>query len=988
MPRRFPLLLIPLWLASPCQADVNGFHLPPGFSVTEYAGDDLVHDCYTLTINPQGQVVVAGRGYIRTLIGMDRAERAVEIADHPKDGAMGLLWERNTLWAVGDGGLRRFTIGPDGKPTGPSELVYKLKTGGEHDAHALRRGPDGWLYLLCGNETGVGAKDAKRPTSPIHDPVAGAVLRFPPDMTAPEVVADGFRNPYGFDFNGDGELFSFDSDNERCVGLPWYEGCRLYHVLDGGHYGWQAPQRGAFWRMPPYFPDVVAPLADLGRGSPTGVVCYRHRQFPEKYRGGLFLGDWTFGRIYFVSLTRSGSTYTAKVETLLESVGDNGFAPTGLAVHPMTGDLYVSIGGRGTRGAVYRIRYDAGVKDAAGYVAPPLPPLSLEWTDKLATDLPKRATTGDESDRRRALDLLWRHREHFSESQIRAVIKACVADGDRPFSQAVGRLVALQNDPFTEMQSIRLRTTPGGFTLGTIVGPFASRWPGAVLSWALSFDGPWEDGAATDDRLRFVQLALGGIGDPKSFGTVWEGYTPRKPVSAEDRTTVLAGIRLVRRSTGPERDRERARLFATLADDDPKSLAWVAAKLTAESHPVDDFHYLICVARITAPRTAEVRSLVKNALLDLDHKMTARGIPRDNNWPLRLAEVHAELACRDPVLNDWLVADPDFARPANVVFTRCPGFDRERAARRFFKLAAESREFAWSPELVTLMGDLPAETTRPLLGRLWERGGYEGAVVAALARAPQPGDRAKFVTGLRSPQLSQISLCLDGLEKLPTAAADPAELLAVIRVLRALGESKPEIKVRARVVKRLQALTGQTIGPDKAAWSAWLAKDHPDLAAKLGGTDGVDVVGWQKRLAEIDWTAGDAGRGKAIFTSASCAACHSGGSAVGPDLRGVGGRFGRDDLMTAILQPSKDIAPRYRTVQITTTDGKSYQGLIIYEAPDGVMVQTGPTTTVRLAGSQIESRSATETSLMPAGLLDKLTSAEIADLVAYLRALK
>jgi putative heme-binding domain-containing protein len=167
-----------------------------------------------------------------------------------------------------------------------------------------------------------------------------------------------------------------------------------------------------------------------------------------------------------------------------------------------------------------------------------------------------------------------------------------------------------------------------------------------------------------------------------------------------------------------------------------------------------------------------------------------------------------------------------------------------------------------------------------------------------------------------------------------------------------------------------------------------LTKAHPDLAARLGGTDGVDVSAWHKRLAAVDWAAGDAARGKLAYTKASCAACHSGGSAVGPDLRGVGGRFGRDDLLTAIIQPSKDIAPRYRTVQINTTDGKSYQGLIVYEATDGMILQTGPATSVRIAGAQIESRGFSDVSLMPAGLIDKLTDAEIADLVAYLRALK
>ena len=86
-------------------------------------------------------------------------------------------------------------------------------------------------------------KFAELPTSPIKEPVAGCVVRFSPDLKKSEIVADGFRNAYGMDFNSDGELFTFDSDNERCVSLPWYEPTRFYHVLDGGFYGWLAPQR-------------------------------------------------------------------------------------------------------------------------------------------------------------------------------------------------------------------------------------------------------------------------------------------------------------------------------------------------------------------------------------------------------------------------------------------------------------------------------------------------------------------------------------------------------------------------------------------------------------------------------------------------------------------------------------------------------------------------------------------------------------------------
>src|SRR4029450_11478186 len=101
-------------------------------------------------------------------------------------------------------------------------------------------------------------------------------------------------------FSRRGDRFTFGSDNEGCCGRRWSEPTRFYRVVPGGHYGWLSPQVAQTWRRPPYFPDVVAPVATLGRGSPTGMACYRHTQFPEKYRGGFFLAHRTFGNICVV----------------------------------------------------------------------------------------------------------------------------------------------------------------------------------------------------------------------------------------------------------------------------------------------------------------------------------------------------------------------------------------------------------------------------------------------------------------------------------------------------------------------------------------------------------------------------------------------------------------------------------------------------------------------------------------------------------------
>jgi putative heme-binding domain-containing protein len=205
--------------------------------------------------------------------------------------------------------------------------------------------------------------------------------------------------------------------------------------------------------------------------------------------------------------------------------------------------------------------------------------------------------------------------------------------------------------------------------------------------------------------------------------------------------------------------------------------------------------------------------------------------------------------------------------------------------------------------------------------------------------------------------------------------------------LSRIPDGKEGAAMRERLGRGLRRATGKTgLGNDRAAWARWLAETRPDLATRFAN-DGVDLTRWRERLGQLDWSAGVAERGREVFIKTGCSTCHSGGQALGPDLRGVAGRFARDDLFTAILQPGRDVPARYRTELVATTDGQVYQGMVVYEAVDSVILQTGATTTVRLAGDQIESRRDAPGSLMPTGLLDRLSDQEIADLYAYLKSL-
>jgi putative heme-binding domain-containing protein len=867
---------------------VAGLKLPAGFVATEFSGPQLSNDIYTLHIDSAGRIIVCGRGYAHELIDRNsdgRADDSRDLVAGLKDGPMGALWEGDTLYLVANGGLKRYR-GVDGtKPLTEPELILAVRTGGEHDAHAVKRGPDGWLYLLCGNMAGVTKKLITSKQSPVQDPVAGVLLRVNPHGKQVEFVADGFRNPYDFDFNIYGEPFTFDSDNERCVGLPWYEPTRFYHIAQGGNHGWMSPQVSQTWRRPPYFLDVTPPVCTLGRGSPTGVVCYRHTHFPKKFHGGFFLADWTFGKVWYVPLTRAGTSYTGKPEVFLEATTENGFAPTGMAVHPESGELFIATGGRGTRGAVYRISHQA--RRGQGV------PIPFVSQTKSIAIRPKLNTTLESA------------------------------------------LSVLSSDAAAHLKL---------------------------------------------NAVRSIQVSLGDLTAPESIGGVFEGYTLRKPPTKDTAAHVAKFMRNIFPSGSHELDRELSRTLAAVGDTNPTTARQIAKCLTSNSDPLDDIHYLIVLATLPTPLTKSEQVQVATSLLNLDQKLAKSGHTRDRHWPLRIAEATSALIRTTPELATALIESASFGRPEHTLYAKLNGIDRADAARRFLKTSKEI-PFEWTPAVVEVIGSLPHNEVRPLLLKLWERGDLTDVIVPLLAHHPVNEDRQKYIAGLRS--LNSITVTAAAKSLVQLRPGNGEELIAALSAYRRVGDGKPEMATRKALVALLQNRTGQQYIELKD-WEDWFVRERPDLAKQLV-TKGYDSSAWRNRLNEIDWGAGNPKSGRQVFLKARCEACHNGTQAVGPSLQGVTKRFSRDDLMTAILDPNRDVPPRYRSSRFTTSDGKFFEGVIIYEAVDGVILQTGPDTTVRISGDRIESRQPLTTSLMPTGLLESLSNREVADLIAYLK---
>jgi putative heme-binding domain-containing protein len=172
-----------------------------------------------------------------------------------------------------------------------------------------------------------------------------------------------------------------------------------------------------------------------------------------------------------------------------------------------------------------------------------------------------------------------------------------------------------------------------------------------------------------------------------------------------------------------------------------------------------------------------------------------------------------------------------------------------------------------------------------------------------------------------------------------------------------------------------------------AAWTGWCLQKWPaETAAQLG-----DATGEQTKLISelkaIDWSSGDSARGAALYARRGCVQCHSASGALGPDLAGVASRFSKEDLFTAIVNPSRDVSPRYQTTTVQTKDGKSYSGLVIYESVDGFMLRNGTGQTFRIETAQVDEKRKSAVSLMPTGMLKDLTSQDYADLYSYFQSL-
>ncbi len=389
-----------------CAADNAGLTLQPGFCALIVA--ESIGPARHLVVLENGDVLVAAagpRGGVRLLRDTTGDGKADVVRSFGVGGGTGIAFAGEYLYFATNNTVVRWhwQIGQLEPPSGPDTVVTGLTMARSHAAKSIVIGSDGQLYVNIGAPSNSCQVQDRAPESPGQDPCplldsAGGIWRFDPRRAGQRQLegqrfATGIRNAVALAVDpGTGSLFAAQHGRDQLAAnwpklyteeasseLPAEE---IFRLEPGGDYGW--PYCYYDWRrrqkvlQPEYGGDgrsvgsrceaVAKPVfAFPGHWAPDGMTFYNNRNFPLKYRGGLFIafhGSWnrTPGpqqgyKVMFVPMARGVATGPAEVfadgfaGAVVTPAGAR-YRPTGLAVGP-DGSLFVT-SDQGA-GAVFRI---------------------------------------------------------------------------------------------------------------------------------------------------------------------------------------------------------------------------------------------------------------------------------------------------------------------------------------------------------------------------------------------------------------------------------------------------------------------------------------------------------------------------------------------------------------------------------------------------------------------------------------------------------
>ena len=974
------------------EAQKKKFHLPPGFEIQLVCAEPEVRKPINLNFDSRGRLYFtqsveypfpakagAGRDAVRIVENIDSHGRATKVSTFvdglnipigvtPIPGGVIVysipnIYECLDPQGTGRATERRVLYGP-----------FQFR-----DTHGMNssftRGLDGWIYANHGytNDDIVAGKDGKRISMQ-----SGNTYRMRADGSHLEYFAHGHVNPFGMAFDPLDNMYVSD-----CETLP------AYMIL-----------RGA------YYPSFGKPHDGLGFGPPmldhhhgptaiAGIVYYAAEQFPPEYRDTLFIGNPVSHRVCLDKLESRGSSGWAVEQPDFIICDDPWFRPVDLKLGPdgaiYMADFYNRIIGHyevplthpgrdHERGRIWRIVYRGTKGKPARPATMPNPPVAEATADQLIADL------GDPNLTVRTLatnELV----DRIGAAAVAPLAKLVASDASRPTQRAHGLWVLQRLGALDDSLVTRLLNDPDRLVRVHIVKALAERqaWQRENLPLArllrekLTDTDAYVRRAAADGLGRHPQIAnvrpLTELWDKTSVADTHLIHVVR--MALRDQLASIDMYTAIERAGIPGDNRELRAKLAEVSLGIPNADAARFILDHLNNRPVDRERlpeYLHHAARYLAAdalpdvfRSAESLPSPQATLSDqrdwlraIQQGLQERGGPAlPPKLQIWAAEVATKLLASTGI--DQVNQGIELASELHIA----GAFDRLAAIVGGAELAAAR------PAAIDACVALDGSRSVALLSELVGRGGEPLAIrqkaAQALATINSDAARAELLRRLAaSPERLGVDIAA-GL-----AATKPgAESL-----LAAIGEGKASARLlrEPTVLDRLR-------GSDIADFDARIKQ----LTAGLPpGDDRLNQLILQRHDGYLR-AKPDLAKGHEAFNKI-CATCHKlgdEGHKIGPQLDGIGVR-GLDRLLEDVLDPNRNVDQAFRASLITTSDGRTFSGLVLREEGEVVVLADQQGKELLIPRADIADRRVQLLSPMPANVADLLNETEFYNLIAFL----
>jgi putative membrane-bound dehydrogenase-like protein len=947
--------------------------VPPGFSVSLFAGEPDVHQPVGFCFDDRGRLWVAEAhcyprrkpfdGPLLPPAERPTGDKILILEDADGDGRFdkrtvfleglnlvsGIEYGFGGLWVGAAPYLLFVPIDASGsKPAGEPQIL--LDGWGYQDTHETLNsfvwGPDGWLYGCHGvfTHSRVG-----KPGTPDADrtPLNAGVWRFHPTRHAFEVFAHGTSNPWGLDYNAVGDFFA-----EACV-IP-----HLWHVVPGGRY-----QRQAGTHFNPYTYDDIktiarhrhfvgaTPHAGNGRSDSaggghahSGLLCYQGGSWPAEYHGKLLMGNVHGHRINVDVVTPKGSSYEGDRQPDFLLSHDRHCLIVAIHAGP-DGDVYFcdwsdkqvchrtdpAVWDR-TNGRIFKVSHQSSKRVT-----------NLDLATKTDLELVELQTSPNQWLVRHARRLL---QERWPTSAaVRTAVKGLLES----------------KDAMTRLRGLWAANAIRSLDAGTYTTLLTEEPNEHVRAWAVRF-------GFAEERWRYptvTQLI------PHLAGRDASPIVRRELLSAAirlnikpDRLGMFVGVEQV--SDG----------------DDPllPHLLWYA--IEPAGGDAADYHAGALDLAATSPLPSVLPNMARRVGANGGRKAAdalVRGLSRATTPAHQLAYLRGLQEAGKGKRR----ADP----PAGwaEVATRLAGGESAEVRRAVRELALKFGDPAAAAELRAALldpaADPPARTAAlaallevrdpelpPALHRLLADPAVRGPAVRGLAAFDHPGTPAAVLAAY--PALAAD----EKRDAVAALASRPAFALALLAAVEA--KAVPAADLPAETVRQLRALNDAAVtGKLAAVWGT--VRDTPADRKR-------QIADLARRLGPDALARADLGAGRAVFAKV-CQQCHTlygVGGRVGPEITGAN-RGDLGYLLENVLDPSAVIPKEYAATRLTLADGRVLTGIVKPEAATLTVVTANETLTVPTA--DVDSQAASDQSMMPANLLDGLTPTQVRDLFAYLK---